>query len=71
MHVLYPQFPPQRNWKQKVAYGNGEKKKYILSLSFSAHPEINALLSKRLSELGISRSEYICNLIMRDLKPVA
>jgi hypothetical protein len=68
MHVLYPQFPPQRNWTQKTAYCNGEKKQHILSLEFSAHPEMEALLSKRVSALGISRSEYICNLIGRDLK---
>jgi hypothetical protein len=68
MHVLYPQFPPQPNWKEKIAHGNGEKKRHILSLDFSVHPEIEALLSKRVSALGISRSEYICNLIVRDLK---
>ena len=33
--------------------------------------DIEALLSKRVSELRISRSEYICNMIKRDLKPVA
>ena len=52
MHVLYPSFPPHRNWKQKVACGDGEKKQYTLSLSFTAHPEIEALLAKRVSELG-------------------
>jgi hypothetical protein len=66
MHLLYPQFPPQRNWTQKTAYC--EKKQHIVSLDFSAHPEMEALLSKRVSALGISRSEYICNLIVRDLK---
>jgi hypothetical protein len=29
---------------------------------------MEVLLSKRVSALGISRSEYLCNLIMRDLK---
>ena len=71
MHVLYPSFPPHQNWKQKVACDDGEKKQYTLSLSFTAHLEIEALLAKRVSELGISRGEYVCNLIKRDLNPVA
>ena len=71
MHVLYPHFPPHLNWRQKVASGGGEKKQYTVSLSFTAHPEIEALLAKRVFKQGISRSEYICNLIKRNLKPVA
>lgn len=38
-----------------------------VSLSFSAHPTLEVPLNRRAVELGISRSEFVCKLIERDL----
>jgi hypothetical protein len=38
-----------------------------VSLSFSAHPSLEAPLNRRSMEMGISRSEFVCKLIERDL----